>query len=91
MLAALDTLTNEHFVAKGFAIEVPQTGNVVDKILLDGPGFTGSKMAPPVITPAPKIGEHTREVCRDLLGMSEDEIERLVQAVVLEVTPPVSG
>ncbi|MCU1378615.1 MAG: putative family CoA-transferase, partial [Acidimicrobiales bacterium] len=91
MLAALDTLTNEHFVAKGFAIEVPQTGNVVDKILLDGPGFTGSKMAPPVITPAPKIGEHTREVCRDLLGMPDDEIERLVQAVVLEVTPPVSG
>lgn len=90
VLAALDTLTNEHYVATGFAVEVAQPGNVVDTILLDGPGFTGSKMAPPVITAAPKVGEHTRQVCRDLLGMPEDEIERLVADVVLEVTPPVA-
>lgn len=71
-------------------MEITQPGNVVDRLLLDGPGFQGSRMAPPVITAAPLVGEHTREVCRDLLGMPDDEIERLVQAVVLEVTPPVT-
>ncbi|MCC6532503.1 MAG: CoA transferase [Burkholderiales bacterium] len=35
--------------------------------------------------PTPFIGEHTREVCRDMLGMSEAEIEPLIAAGVLEV------
>ena len=30
------------------------------------------------ITAAPWVGEHTREVCRDLLGMADEEIESLV-------------
>ena len=41
------------------------------------------------IEAAPMIGEHTREICRDLLGMDEGEIERLVADVALEVTPAV--
>jgi crotonobetainyl-CoA:carnitine CoA-transferase CaiB-like acyl-CoA transferase len=46
-------------------------------------------MAAPRITAAPLVGEHTREICREQLGMDEAEIERLVASVVLEVTPPV--
>ena len=34
---------------------------------------------------APAIGAHTREVCKDILGMSEDEITALVAEGVLEV------
>jgi crotonobetainyl-CoA:carnitine CoA-transferase CaiB-like acyl-CoA transferase len=88
LLAAMDTLTVPHYTAQGFAVEVHQPGNVVDKILLDGPGFRGSKMAEPVITGAPKVGEHTREIARDLLGYDDETIERLVAEVALEVTPP---
>ena len=90
LLVAMDTTTVEHYTAQGFAVEVQQPGNVVDRILLDGPGFRGSKMAEPVITAAPKVGEHTREICRELLGMADDEIERLIAEVALEVTPPPS-
>jgi len=35
--------------------------------------------------PTPVIGEHTREVCRDILGMSDAEIEPLIAEGVLEV------
>ena len=35
--------------------------------------------------PTPFIGEHTRQVCRDILGMSEAEIAPLVEEGVLEV------
>jgi benzylsuccinate CoA-transferase BbsF subunit len=35
--------------------------------------------------PAPNIGQHTVQVCRDILGMSEDEINALIEADVLEV------
>ena len=68
---------------------IPQPGLLNDDQLFDGPGFTGSRMGPARIEAAPMIGEHTREICRDLLGMDEVEIERLVADVALEVTPAV--
>ena len=34
---------------------------------------------------SPKLGEHTRDVCRDLLGLGDEEIEELVEAGTLEV------
>ena len=39
--------------------------------------------APPDFTRAPLLGEHTVEVCRDLLGMAEDEVEELRERGVL--------
>jgi len=36
---------------------------------------------------APLLGEHTEEICRQLLGMPQDEIERLKLEGVLESTP----
>ena len=33
--------------------------------------------------PAPLLGEHTEEICRDVLGIDEDRIESLVRAGVL--------
>jgi benzylsuccinate CoA-transferase BbsF subunit len=38
--------------------------------------------------PTPFIGEHTRQVCRDILGMHDSEIEPLIEEGVLEVPPP---
>lgn len=38
--------------------------------------------------PTPFIGEHTRHVCREILGMSEAEIDPLIANGVLEVPDP---
>jgi benzylsuccinate CoA-transferase BbsF subunit len=35
--------------------------------------------------PAPNIGQHTVQVCKEILGMSEDEIDALIDEDVLEV------
>jgi len=70
---------------------IPQPGLLNDDQLFDGPGFTGSRMAPAIIRAAPMIGEHTRAICRDLLGMDEAEIERLIAEISLEVTPAVTS
>jgi crotonobetainyl-CoA:carnitine CoA-transferase CaiB-like acyl-CoA transferase len=88
MLTALESISNEHYLARGFLVEVDQPGVIGEKMAMDGPGFYGSRMAPVYIAKAPWVGEHTREVCRDLLGMDEGEIERLVAEQALEVTPP---
>ncbi len=36
-----------------------------------------------LLEPAPLFGQHTREICSDLLGMTEQEIDRLIQEGVL--------
>jgi crotonobetainyl-CoA:carnitine CoA-transferase CaiB-like acyl-CoA transferase len=38
----------------------------------------------PPDAPAPELGEHTREICSTLLGMQDEEIERLLAAGVLQ-------
>lgn len=35
--------------------------------------------------PAPRLGQHTVEVCKEILGMSDDEIASLIEAHILEV------
>ena len=88
LLTAMESIENEHYLARGFRVDLEQPGVFGDKIVFDGPGFRGSRMPFPVITRAPWVGEHTRDVCRDLLGMESDEVERLISAGALEVTPP---
>ena len=34
-------------------------------------------------TPAPMLGEHSDEICRDLLGMSDSEIKQLLDQDIL--------
>ena len=56
-------------------------------ILFEGPAFFGTAMAPPVEEPAPWLGEHTEEICTELLGLDPAEVQRLIEAGVLEITP----
>lgn len=39
-------------------------------------------------SPAPLLGQHTAEVCRDILGMSDAEVAALMQEGVLEDSTP---
>ncbi len=86
MLVGADMMVDPHYVARGFPVTVDQPG--VGEIEFEGPGFRGTAMADPVEEPAPWLGEHTVAICRDVLGLDEAEIERLIAANVLEVTPP---
>jgi hypothetical protein len=35
------------------------------------------------------VGEHTREIAKELLGLDDADVDRLLAAGVLETTPPV--
>jgi crotonobetainyl-CoA:carnitine CoA-transferase CaiB-like acyl-CoA transferase len=49
-------------------------------------------MPGPLITQAPRLGEHTRQICLEDLGMPEAEFDRLVAVGALEVwVPPAAG
>jgi len=43
-----------------------------------------SHLAEPALEPAPVLGEHTRDIARTLLDLSETEIEELMESGVLE-------
>ena len=51
---------------------------------LEGPAWVAPAMAGPVTFPAPGLGEHTRAIATDLLGLDDAEIDRLIADGVLE-------
>jgi crotonobetainyl-CoA:carnitine CoA-transferase CaiB-like acyl-CoA transferase len=75
-----------HFCARRFVRPIEQPG--CGEVLLDGPAFRGAYLGEPRIEPAPLPGQHTREVCRTLLGLDDDEIDGYVAAGVLEEERP---
>lgn len=70
---------------RGYPKLVDQQG--LTTMLLEGPGFLGSDMPEVIVTQAPWLGEHTREIARERLGIDDAEIERLVADGVLEDPP----
>ena len=57
-------------------------------MVLDGAAFHGALMTGPDVRPAPTIGEHTRQLAIELLGLDDAEVDKLLAAGVLETTPP---
>jgi benzylsuccinate CoA-transferase BbsF subunit len=52
--------------------------------LYDAPPFRLQGVGEPIMrTPAPLVGQHTREVCQEHLGLADDEIDRLIADGVL--------
>jgi crotonobetainyl-CoA:carnitine CoA-transferase CaiB-like acyl-CoA transferase len=81
-----DMLDDPHYQAWHYAREVEVEG--LGRFSLEGPCWSASAMADADVRPAPKLGQHTREIARRLLGLSDAEIERLVAAGALEDPPP---
>ena len=84
VLNAAEQLSDEHLLTRNFLPKVEQLGGV-GEIILDGACITGSKMASPVITRAPLIGEHTEEICRENLLMESEKFESLLASGALEI------
>ncbi|MGH7288075.1 MAG: CaiB/BaiF CoA transferase family protein, partial [Myxococcota bacterium] len=81
-----DLLDDPHFQAWSYAREVEVAD--LGRFSLEGPCWSASAMADADVRPAPRLGEHTREIARTLLGLSDAEIEKLVASGALEDPPP---
>ncbi len=78
-------VTHPHFLARGWPVPVDQPGS--GPVLFEGPAFVGTRMGSPRCGPAPLPGEHTADVCRGLLGLTEAEIEQLVVDGAIDPLP----
>lgn len=67
---------------RGFfeAIEQPQ---LKSPLLVDNTPFRSEGMARPPLRPTPEVGEHTRQVLRDVLGLGDSEIDSLIAQKVV--------
>lgn len=67
------------------SLQHPESGSV--KVL--GSPFTSNRSEGIVESPAPTVGQHTRQVLRDLLGYSDDRIDALAaEEIVAESKSP---
>jgi crotonobetainyl-CoA:carnitine CoA-transferase CaiB-like acyl-CoA transferase len=71
-----------HLQARDFFRMLEQPG--LDPILVDNTPFRSERVPEPPPSRAPELGEHTREVCLELLGMEPGEVDRLLAVGALE-------
>jgi len=86
---APDTLADPQLKWDGAIVELDHP--VSGKRLYPGVPFRMSATPPLKSTPAPLLGQHTEEICRDLLKMSDEEIKRLLDEDVLHNTESAKG
>lgn len=84
MFTGRDQLHDPHFQARGYGRWVEQQG--LGWIAFEGPAFHASGMEDVSIWQAPLIGEHTREIARERLGLDASEVERKIAEGFLEIT-----
>jgi Predicted acyl-CoA transferases/carnitine dehydratase len=75
-----DILADPDLVARGYWQRLRHP--VIGEVTIARPPFLLDREAPELRRP-PLLGEHTAEVARDLLGLSDDEIARLVAEGVM--------
>jgi crotonobetainyl-CoA:carnitine CoA-transferase CaiB-like acyl-CoA transferase len=82
MVYPSDMCTDPHLVARGYPQQVEQPGHA--RMWLEGPAFHATGIPEPLVAPAPLMGEHTREIAMALLGLADSDVDKLLDAGVLE-------
>lgn len=79
-----DLLTEPHLAARHQLGDLPQSGYDQPLEVTMGPALF-ENIPEPELRPAPAMAANTREICSELLDMSDAEVDELVAAGVLEL------
>ncbi len=82
VLSSEGLLDDPHLQSHDFLRVILQPG--WDPLFVEGDCYRADVLAPPPAEPAPRHGQHTREIAAELLGLDGDEIDRLIATGVLE-------
>jgi crotonobetainyl-CoA:carnitine CoA-transferase CaiB-like acyl-CoA transferase len=93
MNSATDVLRDPQVLDRGLYAEMVHP--LVDTPLPSETGPAPDRNIPPAeLRPAPLLGEHTRDICKEMLGLDAEQIDRLIDERVLFaplVPSPVAG
>jgi crotonobetainyl-CoA:carnitine CoA-transferase CaiB-like acyl-CoA transferase len=80
--SAREMLGDVHLKERGYYVYLdhPEAGRTA----YDGPPYKLSKTPGQLRSPAPLLGQHTEQVCKEVLGLSDEEIADLMVAGVLQ-------
>jgi len=78
-----DLIHDPHLLARSQFTELPQPGLPPPVTTESGPALFDN-LPPPVMRAAPLMAEHSRQICREVLGINDSDIDDLVEAGVLE-------
>ena len=84
MYTAREQLRDPHFQARGYGRWIDQQG--IGWMSFEGPAFKSTGTMRAAVRQAPLVGEHTREIASEILGLNSGEIDDLIAKGVLEVT-----
>jgi crotonobetainyl-CoA:carnitine CoA-transferase CaiB-like acyl-CoA transferase len=85
VLDAAQLWENPYVRERGALVEIPD--EELGTALVHAPAIRFEDGGPtPISSPAPALGEHGEEILRDMIGLSEDEVQQLLEAGVI-VTP----
>jgi len=82
-----DQMTDPNLTDHGYVLHLEQPG--LGPVELEGPAFRSTGLVHPLTRPAPLLGEHTRDLARDELGLTDAEIDALVARGVLFEAPEI--
>jgi crotonobetainyl-CoA:carnitine CoA-transferase CaiB-like acyl-CoA transferase len=82
MLTGVELATDPQLVAREFPVEIDQPD--IGPVVLEGPSYRAQRMPSPYYAPAPMLGQHTRAIAAELLGLDDAAIEQLSSDGVLE-------
>jgi crotonobetainyl-CoA:carnitine CoA-transferase CaiB-like acyl-CoA transferase len=85
VLTGADQLEDPQFLARNYPRWIDQ--QITGRIAFEGPAFRASGTQDVVTKQAPRLGEHTREICRDLLRLDAATIDRMIADGAIEVPP----
>ena len=79
---AREMLADEHLKERGYYVYLdhPEAGHTA----YDGPPLKLSETPGKLRSPAPLLGQHTEYVCKEILGLSDDEVADLMIAGALQ-------
>ena len=84
---AAEVLVDPHLLQRNMLVEMERTDGVEPPVLIPGNPVKLSSVAEGPETRMPWLGEHTRDVLRDELGLDDDELDRLGAEGAIEGTP----
>ena len=84
MFTPSNQIADPHYQVRRFPRWLDQQG--LGWMAFEGPPFHASGMEDIQFFQAPLIGEHTRAIARDLLGLGDDAIQAHIDAGILEIT-----
>ena len=78
-------INDPHLDERNMIVSLPRTDDVDEPILLPGNPIKMSKVSEGPETRVPWVGEHTKQVLKEELGLDQSELETLQEAGIISL------